>query len=233
VHATLRAVGVAAALTLVAAAVALATRPGPPSAAPPAPAPTATPVPAPAPTPASPPDIDGDGIPDPVEIVGSTTLWGVVAHLSHYGDRYAWRHGSVTGTRIIGVADLNRDGRPEIVVRTASNGHGQSYGIVTMVPGALVWARGAGRKTPATFYERSGPWPLGWGCIDASSVYETGDVYQVALNLTEAPVRAYGTLNVYRLRDGILTFADTWGAFWHPRTEAPPREYSGGLGCGL
>jgi hypothetical protein len=190
------------------------------------PAPTATPSVLAA-------DIDGDGAPDPVAITASPGRWGVVAHLSRVGDRYAWQPGAATGRQVTGVADTNRDGTPEIVVRTASDTTGQTYVIVALVHGALVWARGAGRSTPRTFWERAGPRPFGWGCIDGSSAYDEGDVYQAALDLTEAPVRVYGALDLFTLRDGILTYVYTWRAFWHPRTEQPGREYTGGLGCGL
>jgi hypothetical protein len=225
-------IAVAAVATLLAGCVVALARHDRASGARPAPHTVAT-TPPPATPSATAADIDGDGAPDPVAIAASPGRWGVVAHLSRLGDRYAWQPGAATGRQLTGVTDMNRDGTPEIVVRTASDTAGQSYLIAALVHGALVWARGAGRTRPRTFHERAGPLPFGWGCIDWSSGYTDGDVYQAALDLTEAPVRAYGALDLFTLRDGILTYVYTWNTFWHPRTEQPPREYTGGLGCGL
>jgi hypothetical protein len=190
---------------------------------------TARPTPPPAPPTSSTappaPDVDGDGRPDPVAIAAAAGRWGVVAHLSRTGDRYAWQPGGATGRAVAGVVDVNGDGHPEIVVRLRSDATGQAYAVVALVRGALVWAHTEGQATPTTFRARSGVTPMGWGCGG-------GELYQVAMDLTEAPIRAQGTRTVYTLRDGVLADVGTWGTLWHPRREQPPPEFTAGVACG-
>ena len=180
-------------------------------------------------------DVDGDGRRDRVELVevGDRALaaddgwrWGVRVRLATGEDLTAMRlavaHATQTQT-LVGVADVNRDGRAEVVVSSRRTPASPDYELVTLRRGRLTFVTGARLEA------RPGEEPeAGWGC-DEDGVYTQVIRHGVSYGtqVVDEAKREY-----YRLRGNSLVPGNrTSTIVWDP-DKPVPQGFGNPVRCG-
>lgn len=211
--------------------------PGPAaSSAPPTTAPVTTPAPTTTTSATAPPadattgDMDGDRKPDRATIVesgtdrtASTWRWGLRVALTGGGSKTLWNdYGAESneGQSITGFADLDEDGRLEVVVQPGSTATSAFQVFATLVDGELVWVTLGGERFDVE--ESDSPELRGFGCAEVASGSAGREL--VVVTVAETADGRKGTRVAYTLRRGALTRVGRDTATW-AAAETPPPGY--------
>ncbi|HWL37893.1 MAG TPA: VCBS repeat-containing protein [Frankiaceae bacterium] len=206
------------------------------SSAPPTTAPATTPAPTTTTSATAPPadatagDMDGDRKPDTVTIVesgkdrtASTWRWGLRVALTGGGTKTLWNDYGVEsqeGQSVTGFADLDEDGRLEVVVQAGSTATSAGQVIATLVDGELVWLTLRGERF--TVEESEVPEERGFGCADVVPGSPGREL--VVITIDETATEHQGAREAYALRRGELTRVGRDTATW-AAAETPPTGY--------
>jgi hypothetical protein len=204
-----------------------------PTTAPPTTAAPATSSPAPSATPAPEArlvvvehvtgDVDGDGRGDTVELVESLPdraaprwRWGVRARMTTAGTSTVWHDYGAEGNEgqtLRPVADVDGDGRGEVVVSPGTSAYSIYYELVTLAGARLVRVAG-----PPLTVEGLPDHLAGWGCARRLVFVATGTSADGGRTFT-------GTRTYYRLAGTRLVRTERRTDRWRT-ARAAPREYA-------